>query len=153
MTSADQASSGIDVATLTEMMEAYAADAVEHARGCGVTLDYSDDSVKGVEAVLERLYAEMPHSFLARLFHRGPSEDQVWSMCKMYGGYIGEVVRRTRGGEWVIDADIAPGEQVIALRKGDSRMFPPSKVHKRLTNGPEDNVWFYFQAIAKERWR
>jgi hypothetical protein len=136
------------------MMAAYAMDAVDHAKtACGVNLDYSAESIRNVEAVLERLHSEMPRGFLARLLGRAPSDETIWTMCKMYGGYIGEVVRRTGGGEWVLDTEIAPGERVIALRKGEGRMFPPSKVQKRLTNGSQDNVWSYFQVLMKEHWK
>lgn len=71
----------------------------------------------------------------------------------MYGGYLGEVIRRARGGEWVIDTEVAPGQQVLSLRKGDNRMFPANKVQKRLLNGSEDNVWFYFQVAMTELWK
>ena len=144
----------MDKPTVGDMMAAYAGDAVNHAKAaCGITLDYSPDSVRQVENVLEQLYSAMPRGFLARLFGKRPSDGDVWSICKMYGGYIGEVVRRAGGGEWVLDTEITPGEQVIALRKGDGRMFPPSKVQKRLTNGSEDNVWFYFQVLMKDHWK
>jgi hypothetical protein len=134
------------------MMAAYAQDAVDHAKtAAGVTLDYSPDSIKQVEGVLETLYAATPRG-LSRIFRRGPTQEDVATMAKMYGGYIGEVVRRTAGGEWVLDTEIAPGETVISLRKGDQRIFPPAKVHKRLANGSEDSVWFYYQVLMKEHW-
>jgi hypothetical protein len=122
--------------TVADMMAAYAQDAVDHAKAsAGVTLDYSPDSVRHVEDVLEKAY------------------EDVATLCKMYGGYIGEVVRRAGGGEWVIDTQIAPGQEVLSLRKGDAAVFPPAKVHKRLTNGAEDNVWFYFQVLMDKHWK
>jgi hypothetical protein len=140
--------------TVHDMMVAYAQDAVDHARtSLGVALDYSPDSIQQVEGILEKLYAAMPRGFFARLFGRGPSAQDVSTMCKMYGGYVGEVVRQAGGGEWVFDTEIVPGESTICLRKGDNRIFPPAKVYKRLTNGSEDNVWFYFQVLMKELWK
>jgi len=139
--------------TVADMMAAYAQDAVDHAKtAAGVTLDYSPDSIKHVEGVLETLYAATPRG-LSRIFRRGPTQEDVATMAKMYGGYIGEVVRRTAGGEWVLDTEIAAGETVISLRKGEQRIFPPAKVHKRLANGSEDNVWFYYQVLMKEHWK
>jgi len=140
--------------TVGEMMTAYAQDAVHHAKASSdASLDYSPESIPHVEEVLEKLYAAMPRGLFARVFGRGPSANDVATMCKMYGGYIGEVVRRAGGGEWIFDTEIAPGERTICLRKGESRVFPPAKVHKRLTNGSEDNVWFYFQVLMKEHWK
>ena len=139
--------------TVADMMAAYAQDAVDHAKtAAGVTLDYSADSIKQVEGVLETLCAATPRG-LSRIFRRGPTQEDVATMAKMYGGYIGEVVRRTAGGEWVLDTEIAAGETVISLRKGEQRIFPPAKVHKRLANGSEDNVWFYYQVLMKEHWK
>ena len=68
----------------------------------------------------------------------------------MYGGYVGEVVRRAAGGEWDIDKEIVRGQDTLCLRKGNKRIWPASKVHKRLVNGPEDNVWHYTQVILKD---
>lgn len=87
--------------TVADMMAAYAEDAVDHAKSAGgVTLDYSPASVEAVEAVLTKLHEALPKGFLARLFGRGPSPAEVATVSKMYGGYVGEVLRRARGGEW-----------------------------------------------------
>ena len=139
--------------TVADMMSAYAEDAVAHARSSsGVTLDYSSESVRHVEEVLEALYAAIPRGFVARLLGRGPSVDDLWTMSKMYGGYVGEVIRRAAGGEWMLDEEVVPGAGTICLRRDANRVFPPAKVHKRLTNGPEDNVWHYFR-IVMESWK
>jgi hypothetical protein len=133
------------------MMAAYALDAVEHARTAFQReLDFSGDSVRHVEEILSAMHDAMPRGFLSRLFGRGPSQEDVWSFSKIYGGYIGEVLRRAGGGEWFLDEEILPGQRSLALRKGDRRLWPPFKVGKRLTNGAEDNVWHYFQVVAKE---
>jgi len=138
--------------TIADMMAAYAQDAVDHAkRAAGVALDFSPESISCVELVMEKLHAAMPRG-LSRFFRRGPSEKEIAVMAKMYGGYIGEVIRKTSGGEWVFDLEIAPGETVISLRKGSQRIFPPAKVYKRLTNGSEDNVWVYYQALMQDYW-
>lgn len=71
--------------TLTDVMEAYAADAVDHARSAfGVKLDYSVESIREVEAVLAKLHASVPRG-LMRLFRRAPSTETIETVCKMYG--------------------------------------------------------------------
>jgi hypothetical protein len=137
--------------TATDMMAAYAQDAVDHARGLGITLDYSFESVARVEELLAQMYRLRTKGFFARLFSRGPSDDTLLTIAKMYGGYVGEVLRRARGGEWFLDEAVSPGQATIALRSGDQRIWPPSRVGKRLYNGPEDNVWQYFQVVS-ETW-
>jgi hypothetical protein len=132
------------------MMQAYAQDCVDHARAVGETsLDYSVASLERVEAILSRAHEQMPRGVLSRLFGRGPSAEEVETLAKAYGGYIGEVIRRAHGGTWEMNSEITP-EPAIALRIGDSVIFPPGKVYGRLTNGPEDNIWHYYQVLARE---
>jgi hypothetical protein len=137
--------------TIAEMMAAYAQDAVDHGKSSSdVTLDFSVESIRRVEEILEKLHAASPRGFFGRLFGRGPSAQDVSLVCKMYGGYVGEVIRKAGGGEWVFDTEIVPGENTISLRKGDQRIFPPAKIYKRLTNGSEDNIWVYSQVLLKD---
>ncbi len=139
--------------TVTDMMVAYAQDAVDHAQlSLGVVLDYSLGSVKSVEDILEKLHAALPRSFRGKLYGKGPTQQDIDKVCKMYGGYIGEVFRRAGGGEWFLDTEIVHGWNTIGLRKGDQRIWPVSKVQKRITNGSEDNVWAYCQ-VAIGGWK
>jgi hypothetical protein len=79
-----------DKPTVTEMMIAYAQDAVDHAQASsGVALDYSFDSIRGVEEILEKLRAALPRGCWGKLFGKGPSKQDVDQVCKMYGGYLG----------------------------------------------------------------
>ncbi|MCB1008327.1 MAG: hypothetical protein KDB94_05455 [Acidobacteria bacterium] len=139
--------------TMNDMMEAYALDAVDHAKqAMGVDLDFSPESVRKVESILATMFEARPKGFLSRLFSKGPSPELLDTFSKMYGAYVGEVLRRAGGGEWFVDTEVAPGHRVIGLRKGDGRIWPTAKVGKRLTNGSEDNVWHYFQIIREEHW-
>jgi len=141
-----------DKPTVADMMEAYALDAVDHARSSkGVELDFSIESVRHVESILETMYDSKPKGFVSKLFSRGPSQQTIDTFSKMYGAYIGEVLRRHSGGDWSLDPEFAAPTAIVCLKKGESRLWPPAKVRKRLTNGPEDNVWFYFHVI-KDRW-
>src|SRR5438067_2073730 len=115
--------------TVDDMMSAYAEDAVDYADSkFGIALDYSQASVEQVERILEQLYAEMPRGLLARLRKPVPSADTIDQICKMLGGYVGEVFRRLRGGEWWFDREVVPGSLTISLRIGDVRIYPPAKV-------------------------
>ncbi|HEV8320016.1 MAG TPA: hypothetical protein VG389_00270 [Myxococcota bacterium] len=138
--------------TVNDIMAAYALDAVDHANTrFHIDLDFSVESVHDVEGILRVLYDDRPTGVLARIFGWGPSQDVLHTFVMMYGAYVGEVLRREAGGEWFLDTDISPGFTMPGLRKHDARVWPPARVGKRLSNGPEDNVWHYFQAI-KENW-
>jgi hypothetical protein len=137
--------------TVTDVMVAYAQDAVDHARSSsGVALDYSFDSIRDVEDILENLHRALPPSSLGKVSGKRPTQEDIETVSKMYGGYIGEVFRKVGGGEWSFDEEVGPGQNYVCLRKGDLRIWPPSKVYKRITNGSEDNVWHYSQAVMKE---
>ena len=137
-----------DKPTVTDMMVAYAQDAVDHAQASSaVVLDYSLDSIRGVEEILEKLRAALPRGFWGKLLGKGPSQQDVDQVCKMYGGYVGEVFRKAGGGEWTLDTEIVPGQNTICLRNGDQRIWPVAKVYKRILNGSEDNVWAYSQVV------
>jgi hypothetical protein len=129
------------------MMAAYAQDAADHAKAaCGVSVDYTPESVEQVEVVLHRLYEAIPRGFFARLFRRGPSAADISTISKMYGGYIGECIRRRWGGEWSADHPVGGlGSFPISSRGHDS--FPLGWCFKRLRNGPEDNVWHKLQIL------
>lgn len=138
--------------TIGDTMAGLAEDAVGHALAdSGLVLDYSPASVEHVEAVLAKLYGAIPRSLFARIFRKQPSAAVFLAVCRMYGAYLGEVLRRVGGGEWVVDRDVSPGLEIVCLELGDARVWPVSKVQKRLVDGPEDNVWHYYQ-VVRQTW-
>jgi hypothetical protein len=122
--------------SVNAMAGAYAEKAVQAARDFSVRLDYSEKSLLEVETILDRL-AEGPPS---------PSDDMT-EMCKMWGSYLGEVVRRRFGGEWAIET--YPGKQfaTLTLSVGGNKLFPTMKIHRRLSQGQDDNVWSFYQMV------
>jgi hypothetical protein len=130
--------------TYAEVMAAYAEDAVELAkRNFQLTLDYSPASARLVERMAQTLVAQQPKGLLDKLFKRGPSPQDVDQVCKMLGGYLGEVLRRAQGGEWEANAQL----QAVGLRTGTRWVFPHAKVHKRLTQGAEHNLEHYLKSL------
>jgi hypothetical protein len=60
------------------------------------------------------------------------------------GAYIGEVIRRERGGEWVVDDNDPQAEINIAVRLTDgTTCWPIRRAMKRFKNGPEDGIAAY----------
>lgn len=138
--------------TVHDMRVAYAQDGVEYAQQTfGGTLDYSEQSVRVVEDILAELHeASKPKGFIAKLLKQGPSEETINKLGKMLGGYVGEVMRKEWGGEWTLGSDAFPGEQVITLQLATGEdVWPHFKVGKRILNGPEDDVWSYFQLLKE----
>jgi hypothetical protein len=125
-----------------EMAAAYALDAVDMAASnFGLKLDWSDRSVQKVEEMLGRLHDDMAQS--------NPPEEAVWTFAKAFGSYVGEVLRKHHGGEWgmvSLNGQTFPGIQ----QDGERLCWPWGRAHRRILNGPEDNIWHYYQVLLKE---
>jgi len=137
-------------ADVHEMMIENAQKAVEFAKATmDVTLDYTPESLEKVEDILDTLSAQVPKSFIMRLIGKGPSHEDLIEMSILWGGYIGEVCRKQWHGDWTVNTELLKNEWLYALTIGENQMFPPAKVFKRLKNGKDDNIMFYYQAFVK----
>jgi hypothetical protein len=125
--------------SVESMVRAYSQTAVELAREFKAALDYTENSVMEVEVILAQ--------FAQNLASGKPPADEVDEMCKLWGCYLGEVVRRRFGGEWGIET--YPGKQfaTLTLNVGGNKLFPSMKVHRRLTEGENDNIWTFYKMV------
>jgi len=125
--------------SVNDMAGAYAHKAVEIARDFNARLDYSENSLLELESILARLAQEMPQA--------SPSSDELTEMCKLWGSYFGEVIRRRFGGDWSIET--YPGKQfaTLTLSIAGNKLFPSMKVHRRLTAGESDNIWTFYKMV------
>jgi hypothetical protein len=125
--------------SVAAMAGAYAEQAITAAREFNTKLDYSENSLLEVEAILAQLAPQTSSA-------NSPSGD-VDEMCKIWGSYLGEVVRRRFGGEWSIET--YPGKQfaTLTLSVGANKLFPTMKVHRRLTQGKDENVWTFYKMV------
>ncbi len=138
------------MAEMGQIMADAAAAAVEEAQAAHrVTLDYTEESVRNVERILGRLYAAGHPAGLARLARRRPATParDVTREAFVYGAYLGEVIRRRWGGAWQDQVTTEPYEP-FAIQAGHVTVFPVNKALKRLTNGREDDVWFFCQRVG-----
>jgi hypothetical protein len=118
--------------SVAEMVQSYAQKAVNTAAELHCSLDYSEESLTRMDAILDQL--AIP-------------ESDISESCKAWGSYLGEVVRRRFGGEWSIET--YPGKQfaTLTLNVNGSRLFPSMKIHRRLTQGREESVWPFYQMV------
>lgn len=124
--------------SVNAMAGAYADQAVSIAREFKATLDYSENSVMELETIVGQLAQEMPD---------GAPSEELTEMCKLWGSYFGEVVRRRFGGDWSIET--YPGKQfaTLTLNVAGTKLFPSMKVHRRLTAGESDNLWSFYKMV------
>ncbi len=136
-------------ASLQEKMRACAAWAVEYARSVfEVQLDYSEASLQQIEQILSVLYKDRSRGRLARWLRPGPTEAEVRQVAILLGAYMGEVIRQHHGGHWEIRKRL--GQQLMPLITHGVSTDPLSKAYQRLTYGPEENVWSYYQVLRAE---
>ena len=125
--------------SVDSMTVAYAQQAVIIAREFNAHLDYSENSLMELESILNQLALDLPRG--------GASNDELTEVCKMWGCYFGEVVRRRFGGDWSIDT--YPGKQfaTLTLTVAGNKLFPSMKIHRRLTEGEADNIWSFYKMV------
>jgi hypothetical protein len=121
---------------------AYCGYAIEvAAEQFAITLDWSEKSVRHIEDILGQMHDDIPRA--------QPPDSAIWNFARAFGSYVGEVLRRHHGGEWgmvTLGGDSFPG---IELPNG-VLCWPWGRAYKRITNGPEDNIWHYYTiAIGK----
>jgi hypothetical protein len=104
------------------------------------SLDFSEDSLDAIERIMSKLHARSKQAAP----EGGFTEEQITQASKMWGAYVGEVIRRRYGGQWSTAAD-----GVLQLALSGYTAQPIVKVRSRIVNGPADNIRFYYAAIAK----
>ena len=127
-----------------QVAEAYAADAVDFARErFGLTLDGSDASMAHVETILGTLHDQMADE--------KPSEEQLFTLAKLFGSYVGETFRRNHGATWGLVR--LNDETFVGMKNTEvpGMFWPWGRAQKRLKNGPEDNMLHYYRWLVEKR--
>ncbi|HEY1904330.1 MAG TPA: hypothetical protein VGG56_18010 [Terracidiphilus sp.] len=120
---------------LGDMMEGYAQAAAELARReFRQKLDFTSESIDGLDDILV-LVGESP-------------ELDVDFESRLWGSYLGEVLRRRYAGGW--EMTLYPGGAVAvpAVDVRGSRLFPLMKVYRRLTVGEEEDLRGFFAMVT-----
>ena len=121
---------------LGAMMEGYAQSAAECAeREFGQKLDFTSESVDGLDEILVRV-GESPELDL-------DFEVRLW------GSYLGEVLRRRYAGSWEMTQYPGGVAAVPAVEARGSRLFPLMKVYRRLTVGDEEDLRAFYSMVTE----
>jgi hypothetical protein len=121
---------------LGTMMEAYAQAAAALARDeFRRELDFSSESVDVLDEVLV-------------LVSESPDRDLEFEV-RLWGGYLGEVVRRRYAGSWEMTQYPGGVAAVPAVEVPGSRVFPLVKVYRRLTAGEEEDLRAFFVMVTE----
>ena len=118
------------------MMEGYARAAAELGRDqFAQKLDFRSESIDGLDEVLVRV-GESPELDL-------DFEVRLW------GSYLGEVLRRRYAGVWEMTQYPGGMAAVPAIDVRGSRVFPLMKVFRRLTEGEEEDLRTFYAMVTE----
>jgi hypothetical protein len=121
--------------TAKDAGEAGAAMFVEEMAEKGITLDFSEESVRRLDAVIDDFWP------------KGTDEDTLSVIVPTMAGYIGEVMIRNIGGKWVDDKKY----HQPAIENHGARVYPISEVGDRFRYGIDQSLGAFY-AATKEAW-
>jgi hypothetical protein len=98
---------------------------------------------------IDRFFDE--HSAAGRAKPGGLLSEDLGSRIFAIGAYVGEVIRRSKGGEWKgDDADPQAEINVVLSLSGGAQCWPVQRVMKRFKNGSEDGIASYALGLGVE---
>ena len=98
-------------------------------------LDFSSESIDALDEILI-LVSESPELDL-------DFEVRLW------GSYLGEVLRRRYAGGWEMTVYPGGGTAVPSVDVRGSRLFPLMKVYRRLTAGEEEDLGSFYAMVVE----
>jgi len=130
-------------AELATLMEECSVDAVRTAeQEFDVTLDFSKESVSKVDDILL--------SFLDKYQDRALEDSAVFTICNIYGAYLGECYRKLAGGHWRYE-DTDPEAPFVVLDVADRSYAFAGICYERLVNNSNISAALYFeQALGQQ---
>jgi hypothetical protein len=81
------------------------------------------------------------------LWRRRPSKWKLRAVSKMWGGYLGEVIRREWGGEWMEPKD-GPFKGGLTLLVQGTMLSPVARAYKQITSGHPAGVAAYVTSLT-----
>ncbi len=121
---------------LGAMMEGYAQAAVELARvEFERELDFTSDSIDVLDDILV-------------VVSESPEKDLDFEV-RLWGSYLGEVLRRRYAGGWEMTQYPGGTVAVPAVDVRGSRLFPLMKVYRRLTAGEEEDLRSFYAMVTE----
>lgn len=117
-------------------MEGYAQAAAELGRSeFKLKLDFSSESIDSLDDILVRI-------------GESPELDMDFEV-RLWGAYLGEVLRRRYAGTWEMTQYPGGVAAVPAVELRGSRLFPLMKVYRRLTEGEEEDLRAFFSMVTE----
>jgi hypothetical protein len=96
----------------------------------GIKLDFDEDSILKLDGLIQQSWPDEPPKMID-------------SVIILFGSFLGEAIKNTLGGEWA-ELD---GQWFIRLSDAQINVF--NKVKKRLLNGEEDSISYFYRMLKQ----
>ena len=106
-----------------------------------VTLDSSEKSVELIDDVIL--------SWLEKYKDQALEENAVFTICNIYGAYLGEIFRKKVGGNWSYDESNLDAPYVVVQYAGNSYAFA-GICYQRLVNDSQISISNYFEQAVSQ---
>lgn len=137
--------------SLAETIDLFVAEAVKMARSINHgELDFSENSIKIVEEILDGHCKGLPRDAAAQPLWDKVKPEVVDYVSNAFGIYIGEIMRRNFGGEWTVEEYPSLKLSIPVLQVKHLRTCWPTKVHQRIMDGPQHNVWLRYCTLTEK---
>ena len=129
---------------LNKLMSDCAKDAaVTAADEFNIVLDNSPERVALVDDVLL--------SFVDKYHDLALEDEAVFTICNIFGAYIGEILKAQLDGEWIYDQS-NPKAPSVFLKVGENTYALAGICYERLVNDSQISVFAYYeQALANHK--
>ena len=130
---------------LNKLMSDCAKDAaVTAADEFNIVLDNSPESVALVDDVLL--------SFVDKYHDLALEDEAVFTICNIFGAYIGEILKAQLDGEWIYDQSNPKAPSVFLKVGGENTYALAGICYERLVNDSQISVFAYYeQALANHK--
>ena len=106
----------------------------------GQSLDYTENSIDRFDDLLQQAYEQ----YSSQVGGKNISEAAIQKTARVWGSYLGELMRKKWGGEWVIIGTDAK------LTINGRNYVPLQQVYRRITMGQQYDMEKYFANIASK---
>ena len=122
---------------LNKLMADCAKDAVVTAADeFEIVLDHSPDSVTLVDDILL--------SFVDKYHDLALEDEAVFTICNIFGAYVGEILKGQLDGQWVYDQS-NPKAPAVFLKVGENTYALAGICYERLVNDSQISVNSYYE--------
>lgn len=119
---------------------ALAEEFAELVRRAGPTLDFSPESLRVADEVMDQLVSGGLDN-----------DEQRLRMTSLIGSYYGEVIRRNLGGDWYYGLGEGGDCGLVLDRETENVVWCYATVAKEIFGGTDKSLWSLYQVIQRMR--